>query len=193
MKLRGKTALVTGAARRIGRAIALSLANQGVDIIVHCNKSVKEARLLCREIQQKGVASWLLRADLADSDDLCSVVPIALESAKKLDIIINNASVFTESTLTDLTREDFMKNIDTNAWAPLLISRDFYRLSGRGSIINILDSRIAGFDQAHVGYIFSKHMLAEMTRYMAMAFAPEITVNAVAPGLILQPQGKTSA
>ncbi|HET7317614.1 MAG TPA: SDR family oxidoreductase, partial [Nitrospirota bacterium] len=85
---------------------------------------------------------------------------------------------------------DVMRHMHVNAWTPLVLSREFARLARRGTIINILDTKIAGFDRKHAAYILSKHMLSVVTRLCAVEFAPEITVNGIAPGLILPPNGK---
>ena len=113
-----------------------------------------------------------------------------MTTAGSIDILINNASIFSPSTLMDLGFGDLTRHMQVNAWAPFVISREFARLVGRGKIINLLDTKIHGYDQTHVAYILTKHMLSVLTRMCALEFAPGITVNAVAPGLILPPLGK---
>lgn len=187
--LSGKTALVTGGARRIGREICLSLARQGVNVVVHYQKSALQAKNLCEEIGDLGVSTWSIAADLAKAKSAESLVGKALQRAGRLDMVINNASVYTESTLSGVIWPDLSLNMQVNAWTPLIIGREFKRLVGRGSIVNLLDSRICGGDPMHVGYIVSKRALAALTTMMALKFAPKITVNAVAPGLVLPPAG----
>lgn len=188
--LRGQTAIVTGASKRIGRAIAMSLASEGMNVIIHFNRSEKEASELCELIKGQGVRSWTLSADFQKPEDYEFLLERALQHAGAIDALINSASIFPVDTLSDLTLRSLMRNIEINAWLPFLLGRSFARLVGRGSIVNLVDSRIVNFDWNHVGYILSKHVLAALTTMMALEFAPSITVNAVAPGLILPPPGK---
>jgi pteridine reductase len=187
---RGMTVLVTGASRRIGRQIALSLAEESADIVVHYRKSAQEAVSLCDELREHGVAAWALHADFAETAGARSLVEKAKGVAGRLDAVINNASSFAESTLSDITIGEFTDAMQVNAWAPFELGREFKRTIGVGAIINVLDSRTAGYDRNHAGYILSKHALTVMTRMMALEYAPGIRVNAVAPGLILPPPGK---
>jgi len=188
--LRGKTALVTGAAKRIGRAIALALAEEGVNVVVHYRSAREEADALCRELRERGVQAWAVQADFEKVEECEGLVGRTLEAASALDILINNASVFPLTRLEEMTFDDLTSNVRVNAWAPFVLSRAFARQVRRGKIVNLLDSRITGYDWSHAAYILSKHMLAVLTRMTALAFAPQITVNAVAPGLILPPRGK---
>jgi pteridine reductase len=191
MTLEGKTALVTGGARRIGRAIALALGGSGVDIVVHDHRSMHgECERLCGELGAMGVQSWVVAADFETPSDYESLAGRAFEASGRLDFLINNASVFSPDTLADAEFEGAVRHLQINAWAPLVISREFARLAGRGKVVNILDTRIAGFDFGHLSYIMSKQALHLVTKMAAVEFAPEITVNSVAPGLILPPQGK---
>lgn len=188
--LRGRKALVTGAAKRIGRAIALALAREGVDVVAHANTSSAEAGELAAELERLGVRSWTVQADFRYPDELAGLVSRAFDLAGGLDILVNSASIFPVDRLGDLTFESLVENLEVNAWAPLVLSREFARRAGEGRIVNLEDSRIAGFDLTHAGYIVSKHALAAITRTLALELAPRITVNAVRPGLILPPPGK---
>ncbi len=189
--LKGKTALVTGAARRIGRAISIALASAGANIVVHDHQSLhNECEKLCDEIDRFGVMSRIVTADFENPDDYASLIERALKVTGNLDILVNNASVFIGDTLRDADFGNLMRHMQINAWAPLVLSRDFARLAVKGKIINILDTRISGYDWKHVSYILSKHVLYVLTKMTAVEFAPGISVNAVAPGLILPPPGK---
>jgi pteridine reductase len=190
MNLKGETALITGAAKRIGRETALTLADQGVNVVIHFNRSDSEARRLAEQLQLKGVKVWTVQADFRRSDEYQTLIERAQQAAGGLDILINNASIFPLETLKDLTWSELSANMEVNAWVPFVLSRQFAERIGRGKIVNLHDSRLKGYDWTHVGYILSKHVLAAMTRMMALEFAPNITVNAVAPGLILPPPGK---
>jgi len=187
--LQGRTALITGASKRIGRETALALAEQGVNIALHFNRSEGEAQQLAAELQRKGVKAWSVRADFRQPQEYQSLVERARREFGAVDILVNNASMFPSESIGDLTWSGFSSDMEVNAWVPLTLSRNFAQGLVRGSIINLHDTHLQGFDFKHAGYILSKHVLAELTRMMALEFAPDITVNAVAPGLILPPPG----
>jgi pteridine reductase len=189
--LAGKIALVTGASRRIGRAIAIALARQGVHIIVHGRISREPETLkVCGEVEGCGARSWKVFADLEKPEEYGSLIARAIQAAGSVDILVNNASLFAANRPADVGWGDIVRHLHVNAWTPFVLSREFERLARRGSIINLLDTKISGYDHAHVAYILSKQVLASLTRMCALEFAPDITVNAVAPGLILPPAGK---
>jgi NAD(P)-dependent dehydrogenase (short-subunit alcohol dehydrogenase family) len=106
---------------------------------------------------------------------------------------VNNASIFHSNTLKNVDFESLMLHMRINAWAPFVLSRDFARLVGRGKIVNLLDSRISGYDWTHVAYILSKHVFSVLTKMTALQFAPDVTVNGISPGLILPPSGKNQS
>ena len=191
--LRGKTALITGAGRRLGRAIALALAAEGVNIMIHYPEPDEEVNDLGQEITGMGVKSWSVKADFEKPDEYNNLIERALEDAGSLDILINNASIFLPDTLKKIDFESMAKHMYINTWVPLVLSRHFAEKVGQGNIINMLDSRITGYDWSHVAYILSKQALAMLTRMTALEFAPKITVNGVAPGLILPPPGRDEA
>jgi hypothetical protein len=188
--LKGKTAFVTGAAQRIGREISLALADSGVNVIVHYRNSVSEAEVLRGELTARGVSAWLARADFESGDDIQEMFRTVSDAAGTIDFLINNASSFLPSTIDDVDFAGLMHDLQVNAWSPFVLSRLFARRFGSGKIINLIDTRAAGQDRAHVGYILSKKVLLALTEMMAVEFAPGVTVNAVAPGLILPPRGK---
>jgi pteridine reductase len=185
-----KNALVTGASKRIGRAIALTLADQGFGIVVHYNKSRDEALRLCREIKAKKVKAWPIQADLGIPEGSKNLIGKSLKTCGELSVLVNNASIFPNATLDEITLKDFNLNMLVNAWAPLCLSRAFARSIKRGAIVNILDARRPGQDRLHVAYGISKQALEAITKVCAAEFAPHIRVNGVAPGLILPPAGK---
>ncbi|MFB3881526.1 MAG: SDR family oxidoreductase [Armatimonadota bacterium] len=190
--LEGRTALVTGAARRLGRTIALALARQGASVVVHCRKTDDAAEVV-GELDRLGAQSWVLTADFQKPDECESLVERALAAAGSLGILVNSAAIFPQGPLEQITFRDLMQSVEVNAWAPFVLMRSFARLSGKGSIVNLLDTRIAGGDRSHVAYILSKQLLASLTEMCALAFAPDIRVNGIAPGLILPPPGKDMA
>ncbi len=189
--LRGKTALITGAAKRIGRQIALTLVDHGVNLVIHYNRSADESREVCQEVQRRGGKAWTVQGDF-NAPRLAEPLfeHARQEAGGPIELLVNNASIFPVDKLADITLEGLHRNTVINAWVPFCLSRAFARQTQRGSIVNLLDSRVWGYDWTHVGYILSKHVLTALTFMCALEFAPGITVNGVAPGLILPPPGK---
>ena len=188
--LSANVALVTGAARRIGRAIALALAGQGARVIVHYRSSAADARGLVEQIRSAGGQAECLQADLADVAAAAALMDRACGPFGPVDILVNNASIFPADALTDFTPEGLYGSINVNALSPLMLGRAMAARGAAGQIVNLLDGRIADYDRAHAAYHLSKRMLFTLTRMMALEFAPRIRVNAVAPGLILPPTGQ---
>lgn len=189
--MEGKTALVTGGSVRIGRAISLALAKNGVNVIIHYKSSAEPAESLAREIEALGVRAWTIAGDFSRSIDYENLISKAISMAGSLDFLVNSASIFPAETLETATFASLVQNMQVNAWAPFALSREFARLSLKGRIVNLLDARTEGYDWNHIGYILSKHVFTALTRMTALAFAPRITVNGIAPGLILPPPGET--
>jgi pteridine reductase len=189
-RLEGKSALVTGAAKRIGRAISLALAREGADVAVHFESSELEAAELVAELKGLAVQAVEVRADLSDPDELASLLGRARIALGAIEILVNNASIFPSDTLETVTLESLERNLEVNAWAPLVLTRAFAAQTERGHVVNLLDSRVSGFDRTHLSYILSKQVLSTLTRMTALELAPGIAVNAVAPGLILPPPGE---
>lgn len=187
--LLNKTALVTGAAKRLGREISLRLADSGVNIIAHYSASAKEAEELKKEIEARGACAWLIQADF-EKGEYEGLIERALKLAGSLDILVNNASVFFRNTLEDITFDDLTRQMRINAWAPFELGRDFFRLVNHGKIVNLVDSRVTGYDWKHVNYMLTKHVLKALTEMTAVDYAPKVIVNGVNPGLILPPPGK---
>lgn len=188
--LRGKTALITGAAKRIGKAASLALAGEGVNIVGQYLTSSSGAEDLSKQLESMGVRCRMLQASLSKRDEYELLFKRAIEASGPIDILINNASIFPPGTLNDATLQELNRNIEINAWVPLILIREFARQTEKGSIINILDTRVKGYYSRHFAYHLSKMMLREITKIAALELAPGITVNAVAPGLILPPPGK---
>ena len=185
--LTGKTALITGGARRIGRAITLRLAEAGINVVIHYNASTKEAETVAALAIQQGVKAWTIQADLSVTDEVESIFPRLHGDSGSVDFLINNASVFPKSHLTELDTGELFRTLTVNAVAPLILANSFIRQADTGAIVNILDSLILRLDLDHASYQFSKNMLHTLTGMMAIEYAPRFRVNAVAPGMILPP------
>lgn len=188
--LDGKTALITGAAKRLGAALALALAAKGVRVVLHYNRAEAEAGALAQTIADAGGVACLVRADLSSEEAASGVVGQAVQEAGGLDILINNASAFEEMDFAGTTGTAIQENMAIHAVAPLVLSRHFAAQGRPGVIINMIDTMVMDYDRKHLPYHLSKRTLQTLTRVMAVEFAPDIRVNAVAPGLILPPAGK---
>ena len=188
--LKGRTALVTGASKRIGKAISIALAAEGLNVLVHYNSSVREAEAIRDKLIERNVSSWAVKANLDDLSECEKLIEKSCDLAGQIDVLINNASIYPESRLLESDIEGYLENIRINTLAPFVLSRKFAKQAEKGSIVNILDSRILGYDRLHTAYDLSKKMLHEITKMLAMELAPHLSVNAVAPGLVLPPEGK---
>ena len=182
-------ALVTGCAKRIGRAIALTLARKGYDIAIHYNHSRQEADTLAEEIQALGRTSRIYQADLTEDEDILNLLPRVKADDLPLELLVNNASVFEPATIRETELELFDSHWAANFKAPYFLSRDFARLYRKGNIINLVDTRVANNDFAYAAYALTKKALAELTKMAALELAPDIRVNGVCPGFILLPPG----
>lgn len=189
MALEGKNVLITGAARRVGRSLALAVARAGANVVVHYGRSDQEAQRLCAEIESLGRKAYLLSADLADPNQVKDLLPRALEFGP-LDCLVNNASVFTPLTWENTRLADWERTLQINLTAPFLLSQAFaltLPAGAKGRIVNLLDWRALRPGPDHFAYTISKAALAALTRSMAAALAPRVTVNGLALGAILKP------
>lgn len=187
MQLKGKTALVTGGALRIGRAICEALASAGTNVIIHYLNSEAEAEALCLALQKQGVSSWTIKADLALRAECESLIGKASKLAGGLDFLINNAAIFQKDTLVTGGQATTSVQFQVNFFAPLQLTRSFAKSVSNGAIINLLDRRITGYGTDCLSYTLSKKALYELTQTAALELAPRIRVNAVAPGATLPP------
>jgi len=176
-------ALVTGGAKRIGRAICLELAAAGFDLAIHHRDSGDAAEELAREIEAMGRRAACLSVDLADGIATHALIGRAAEALGPLSVLVNNASVFADDRLESLTGESWAAHMDVNLRAPVLLAQAFAAQAPDGSaIVNILDQRVLKPDPRFFSYGLSKSALWVATRTMAQALAPRIRVNGVGPG-----------
>ena len=184
-----RTALVTGAAKRIGRAIALALARSGYNIGVHYGQSREDALALVSELEALGIKAHAIQGDLNDVANVAGVIGKAREALGPLDVLVNNASVFADDRARSLTIESWQTHMDTNLLAPVLLSQAFAAQSDirpGASIINMIDQRVLKPSPPFFSYSMSKAGLWHATRTLAQALAPHIRVNAVGPGPTLR-------
>lgn len=184
-----KTALVTGAGRRIGRAIALDLAATGWRVAIHYNESANDANSAVDEINAGGGNAIALCADLLDEEATLSLVERASVDLGPVTCLINNASVFEEDSPMASTRDIWDRHMDVNLRAPFLLAQGVARQlpkGQKGNVVNVIDQRVWNLTPEFTSYTVSKFGLWGLTRILAQAFAPDVRVNAVGPGPTLK-------
>ncbi len=184
--LAGKTALVTGGARRIGRGIALALARSGASVAITYRNSGQEADLTLRELESLGVAARAIECDVRSEASVIAAVEAAVEAFGRLDVLINNAAVFASTPLDQITMEDWDAVFATNARGPFLVARAAlpHLNAAQARIINLGSLGGQRPWPGHAHYCSSKAALHMLTQSMARSFAPRVSVNCVAPGWI---------
>jgi NAD(P)-dependent dehydrogenase (short-subunit alcohol dehydrogenase family) len=196
MTLEGKLILITGAARRVGRELALAVGRAGGDVVIHYGQSQAEALSLSNELQRMGRKAYLLQADLNDPAQVNTLIPMASEHGQLFGLV-NNAAIFESLSWKDTTVEDWNRNLMVNLTAPFLLSQAFalhLPSPATGRIVNLLDWRALRPGVDHFAYTISKSALVALTHALARSLAPKITVNGLALGAILPPsQGEVPA
>jgi NAD(P)-dependent dehydrogenase (short-subunit alcohol dehydrogenase family) len=196
MSLNDKLVLITGAALRVGRELALTVAQAGADVVIHFSHSQADAQSLKDEIYSLGRSAHLIQADLNDPVQVDNLIPRAFEFGP-LFALVNNAAIFETLNWQNVTLDEWNRHFMVNLTAPFLLSQAFARLlptDGKGRIVNLLDWRALRPAADHLPYTISKSALAALTRSLAAALAPRITVNGLALGAILPPsQGEPPA
>ena len=191
-ELEDKVALVTGGAARIGAQICRTLANAGAIVAIHCHRSLAAAEDLVEEIEAVGGESFVVRGDLSEEEDRVALIDSVIERAGRLDILVNNASIFEKIPLDEMTSDAAQMMWRVNAEAPLMLiqlAAPHLRFEGKddpGSVINMIDNSSGRNDWPELShYCASKAALLSITRSLAQELAPSIRVNAVGPGAIL--------
>lgn len=186
-----KIALITGAARRIGRHMALHLVDQGYDVALHYDQSAREAKKLQAEIKQRSkVSCEILKADLADVYQVQQLWQKANAALGGITLLVNNASIFKSSTLAAGDVVDLEQHWMINLKAPYVLMAQMAQTGKSGNIVNVLDTHIRQQRSAQANYLLAKKSLADLTQMAAREWAPRLRVNGIAPGLILAPAEK---
>ena len=195
-----KTALVTGAARRVGKAIALALAKDGWNVAVHYGHSEDAATQTAGEIRALGVRASTVQADLSDETETRRLLAGCRDALGPVGLLVNNASVFERDTVETMSRESWDRHVEPNLRAPLVLMQDFAAQLPQdmdGAVVNIIDQRVWNLTDDFLSYTLSKVGLWGLTRTLALELAPRIRVNGVGPGPILpsvhQDQGRFDA
>lgn len=180
-----KSVLITGAAKRIGRQMALDLADDGWDVAVHCEQSIEDAIEVAKLIREKGRNAVVVQGDLADDSIAEKLIVKSIEGIGPLTALINNASIFEIDTVGDITSDSWQRHQDINLRSPVMLAQAFAQQlppSEHGNIINIIDQRVWKLNPRFFSYTMSKSGLWTATRTLAQALAPRIRVNAIGPG-----------
>jgi NAD(P)-dependent dehydrogenase (short-subunit alcohol dehydrogenase family) len=180
-----RAALVTGGARRLGRAMSLALAGAGFDVAVHYSASAAEAEATAADIRALGRRATTLRADLAREDEVSRLVPEATASLGAVGVLVNNASTFERDEWQTATRESWDRHVEPNLRAPFVLAQAFAQAlpkAREGVVVNLLDQRVWSLTPHFVSYTVSKAGLWALTQSLALALAPRIRVNGIGPG-----------
>lgn len=190
-----RTALVTGGAQRLGRAIGLALSQAGFAVAVHCRRSQDAAEALAAEMRAAGGTAVVVRADLADEAQVRSLLPEAQAALGPIGLLVNNASAFERDEWRDATRETWDAHLEPNLRAPFVLTQAMAAAlpgAAEGVVINMLDQRVWSLTPHFMSYTVSKSALWSLTRQMALALAPRIRVNAIGPGPALPSTRQTA-
>jgi len=196
-----RAALVTGAARRIGRAIARDLADHGWDVAVHHHRSADDAGRLVGEIEASGRRAVALQADLAQEAEAAGLVAQACERLGPISLLVNNAAIFEHDLPRSADAASWQRHMAINLRAPLVLTQGLLAhlppapdgdAPGQGmeaNVINLIDQRVLNLTPHYTSYTVSKAGLWALTRHLALALAPRVRVNAIGPGIVLPPPG----
>ncbi len=192
MQLKGATVLITGAAKRVGRVIALTLAAAGAEVLIHYHRSERDALALQKLIQKKyKKKSGLLQGDLGKFSELQRLADAAWKQGKKIDVLINNASTFYPTPLGKVREEQWADLFDVNARAPFFLGERLglkMKRRGKGKIVNIADWAALQPYTQYVPYCASKAALVAVSQGLARTLAPEVQVNTILPGPVMWPE-----
>jgi len=176
--------IITGAATRIGAAIAKKLSGPNIEIVIHYNKSKSNAEKLKKDLEKNGSKIYLLRADLNKENEVQRILKFSKSKLRYFDCLINNASLFENDKLENFTAKSWDNHLKTNLKAPALLSQGFAKniRSENNNIINIIDQRVFKLTPYFFSYTLSKTGLYALTKTSAMSLAPNVRVNGIAPG-----------
>ena len=187
--------LITGGSKRIGKSISKKLASENKNIVVHYNKSRKDALALCKELNKnKNIISMAIQADLNKPNQVKNIFSVLKKKSIIIDCLINNASAFNYDNLQKLTSHSWNNHIVPNLYAPLILSKEFTKAlppKKSGNILNIIDQRVLNLTPHFLSYTVSKSGLWTITKTLALELAPKIRVNAIGPGPTIKSKFQT--
>ena len=194
--MKSKNLLITGAATRVGKALALHFAEKGWNIALHYFRSSLEAKKLKKSIEQKWVKVALIKADLKNPKKTEKIIPLARKKLGTIDCLINNAALFEKDDINNFTTKSWNDHLNINLLAPSILTKHFVKQASKktvSNIINIIDQRIFNLTPFFMSYTISKSGLQTLTKTMAMRLGPNIKVNGVAPGPTIKSKRQTDA
>jgi len=192
--MKNKNLLITGAATRVGKAMALHFAEKGWNIALHYFRSSSKAKELKKIIEQNWVKVALIKADLKNSKQVEKIVPLAKKKLGAIDCLINNAALFEKDDIANFTTKSWNDHFNINLLAPTILTKQFAKQASKktvSNIINIIDQRIFNLTPFFMSYTISKSGLQTLTKTMAMRLGPNIKVNAIAPGPTIKSKRQT--
>ena len=192
--MKNKNLLITGAATRIGKAIALHLAERGWNIALHYFRSSAKAKELKKIIEQHWVKVALIKADLKNPKQTEKIIPLAKKKLGTINCLVNNAALFEKDEIANFTNKSWNDHLNINLLAPTILTKQFAKQAPKktvSNIINIIDQRIFNLTTFFMSYTFSKSGLQTLTKTMAMRLGPNIKVNAIAPGPTIKSKRQT--
>ena len=192
--MKNKNLLITGAATRVGKAMALHFAEKGWNIALHYFRSSSKAKELKKIIEQNWVKVTLIKADLKNSKQVEKIVPLAKKKLGAIDCLINNAALFEKDDIANFTTKSWNDHFNINLLAPTILTKQFAKQASKktvSNIINIIDQRIFNLTPFFMSYTISKSGLQTLTKTMAKRLGPNIKVNAIAPGPTIKSKRQT--
>ena len=192
--MKNKNLLITGAATRVGKAIALHFAERGWNIALHYFRSSAKAKELKKIIEQHWVKVALIKADLKNPKQTEKIIPLAKKKLGAINCLVNNAALFEKDDITNFTTKSWNDHLNINLLAPTILTKQFAKQAPKktvSNIINIIDQRIFNLTPFFMSYTISKSGLQTLTKTMAMRLGPNIKVNAIAPGPTIKSKRQT--
>ena len=180
-----RAALVTGGAKRLGRALAQALADAGFAVAIHCHRSRDEAEAFAAALARAGTKVAVVQADLGSEAETQALLPRAQEAVGPIGVLVNNASAFERDEWDDTTRESWDRHLEPNLRAPFVLMQAMARAlpeDAQGVVVNMLDQRVWSVTPHFISYTVAKAGLWALTQQMALALAPRIRVNGIGPG-----------
>ena len=192
--MKNKNLLITGAATRVGKAIALHFAERGWNIALHYFRSSAKAKELKKIIEQRWVKVALIKADLKNPKQTEKIIPLAKKKLGAINCLVNNAALFEKDDIANFTNKSWNDHLNINLLAPTILTKQFAKQAPKktvSNIINIIDQRIFNLTPFFMSYTISKSGLQTLTKTMAMRLGPNIKVNAIAPGPTIKSKRQT--
>jgi len=193
--MKNKNLLITGAATRVGKAIALHFAEKGWNIALHYFRSSSKAKKLKKIIEKNWVKVVLIKADLKNPKETEKIIPLARKKIGTIDCLVNNAALFEKDDIANFTTKSWNDHLNINLLAPAILTKQFTKQAPKktvSNIINIIDQRIFNLTPFFMSYTISKSGLQTLTKTMAMRLGPNIKVNAIAPGPTIKSKRQTN-